>query len=38
MLSLKLVGMDYEQGVSDIFCTNHSYGMIDYHKDYHKSN
>lgn len=35
-MSLKLIGMDYEQGVSDIFCTNHSYGMIDYYKDYHK--
>ena len=26
-MSLKLIGMDYEQGVRRIFCTNHSKGM-----------
>ena len=34
-MSLKLMGMDYEQGVRGIFCTNHSYGMKDGYKDYH---
>lgn len=35
-MSLMLMGMDYEQGVRGIFCTNHSYGMEDGHKDYHR--
>ena len=34
-MSLKLMGMDYEQGVRGIFCTNHNYGMEDRYKDYH---
>lgn len=35
-MSLTLMGMDYEQGVNGIFCTNHSYGMEDYYKEYHR--
>ena len=35
-MSLKLMEMDYEQGVRGIFCTNHSYGMEDRYKDYHR--
>ncbi len=35
-MSLELMGMDYDQGVRGIFCTNHSYGMIDYYRDYHR--
>ena len=35
-MSLTLMGMDCEQGVSGIFYTNHSYGMEDYYKDYHR--
>ena len=35
-MSLKLMEMDYEQGVRGIFCTNHSYGMADGYKDYHR--
>ena len=35
-MSLKLMGMDYEQGVRGIFCTNHSYGMKDGYEDYHR--
>ena len=34
-MSLTLMGIDYEQGVRGIFCTNHSYGMEDNYKDYH---
>lgn len=35
-MSLILMGMDYEQGVSGIFCTNHSYGIEFHYKDYHR--
>jgi len=35
-MSLTLMGMDYEQGVRGIFCTNHSYGMDNYYRDYHR--
>ena len=35
-MSAKLMGMAYEQGVRGIFCTNHSYGMEDAYKDYHR--
>ena len=35
-MSLELMGLDYEQGVSGIFLTNHSYGMEKGYKDYHK--
>ncbi len=35
-MSLTLMGIDYEQGVRDIFCTNHSYGMEDRYGDYHE--
>lgn len=35
-MSLRLMGMDYEQGVRGIFCTNHSYGMKDNYEDYHR--
>ena len=35
-MSLKLIEMDYEQGVRGIFCTNHSYGMEDDYRDYHR--
>lgn len=35
-MSLMLIGMDYEQGVRGIFCTNHSYGMQWRHEDYHR--
>jgi protein-tyrosine phosphatase len=34
-MSLTLMGIDCEQGVRGIFCTNHSYGMEDNYKDYH---
>lgn len=35
-MSLKLMGMDYAQGVRGIFLTNHSYGMEYSYKDYHR--
>lgn len=35
-MSLKLMGMEYEQGVRGIFCTNHSYGMKDSYAEYHR--
>ncbi|MBP5330343.1 MAG: hypothetical protein J6Y89_00635, partial [Lachnospiraceae bacterium] len=35
-MSLALMGMDYEQGVSGIFCTNHSYDMEVYYREYHR--
>ena len=35
--SLRLIGMEYEQGVRGIFCTSHSYGMVDHHEEYHKN-
>ena len=35
-MSLKLMEMDYEQGVRGIFCTNHSYGMENGYKEYHR--
>ena len=36
-MSMTLMGMDYKQGVSGIFCTNHSYGMLHFYRDYHRS-
>jgi len=35
--SLRLIGMEYEQGVRGIFCTSHSYGMVHHHEEYHRS-
>ena len=35
-MSLRLMGMDFEQGVHGIFCTNHSYGLEYRYKDYHR--
>ena len=35
-MSLKLLGMDFEQGVHGIFLTNHSYGMVYRYRDYHR--
>ena len=35
-MSLALMGMDYEQGVRGIFCTNHSYGMEEGYANYHR--
>ena len=35
-MSLALMGMDYEQGVRGIFCTNHSYDMEVYYREYHR--
>lgn len=35
--SLRLIGMEYEQGVRGIFCTSHSYGMVDHHEEYHRN-
>ncbi len=35
-MSLTLIGMDYEQGVRGIFCSNHSYGMENGYMDYHR--
>lgn len=35
-MSLRLMGMDFEQGVHGIFCTNHSYGLKYWYKDYHR--
>ncbi len=35
-MSLTLMGMEYEQGVTGIFCTNHSYGMEDQYREYHR--
>ena len=35
-MSLKLIEMDYTQGVHGIFCTNHSYGMVYGYKHYHR--
>ena len=35
--SLRLIGMEYEQGVRGIFCTSHSYGMVDHHEEYYKN-
>ncbi len=35
-MSLTLMGLDYDQGVRGIFCTNHSSGMEDRYRDYHK--
>ncbi len=34
-MSLKLLEMEYEQGVREIFLTNHSYGMDDEYANYH---
>ena len=33
--SLRLIGMEYEQGVRGIFCTSHSYGMAHHYEEYH---
>ena len=35
-ISLRLMGMDFEQGVHGIFCTNHSYGLEYNYQDYHR--
>ncbi len=35
-MSMQLIGMEFEQGVRGIFCTNHSGGMEWKHKDYHR--
>lgn len=35
-MSLTLMGMDYDQGVRGIFCTNHSRGMEEGYRDYHR--
>lgn len=35
-MSLRLIGMEYEQGVRGIFCTSHSWYMDKRHREYHK--
>ena len=35
--SIRLIGMEYDQGVRGIFCTSHSYGMLQHHEDYHRN-
>ena len=35
--SLRLIEMEYEQGVRGIFCTSHSYGMVHHHEEYHRN-
>ena len=34
-MSLKLLEMEYDQGVREIFLTNHSYGMAEKYENYH---
>ena len=35
--SLRLIDMEYDQGVRGIFCTSHSYGMSERHENYHRN-
>jgi len=35
--SLRLIGMEYDQGVRGIFCTSHSFGMAHQHEEYYKN-
>lgn len=35
--SLSLIKLGYGQGIRNIFCTNHSYGMENKHQDYYKN-
>ena len=35
--SLRLIKMEYEQGVRGIFCTSHSFGMVHRNKEYHRN-
>lgn len=35
--SLRLIKMEYEQGVRGIFCTSHSYGMVGHYEEYQQN-